>query len=78
MPQLKDKGIESSYLILNAKPSAALKLANELDLSTEVVVLSDELGYCGQEFGCARGWRSEDNEMNPYLKLVIRLTFFLV
>ncbi|CAM9836066.1 unnamed protein product [Heterosigma akashiwo] len=69
LPELKEQGIQKQYLILNASPEASLKVTSDLGLPAEVTVLCDEFGEAGRSFGCARGWRPDDKEMSPYVKL---------
>jgi hypothetical protein len=68
-PQLKEKGIQKQFLILNACPTACMKLAEVLDLPKDVTVLSDSEGAAGRAFGVQRGWLPDDQNVNPYVKL---------
>jgi len=43
------------------------KTKSDTDLG--VTLLVDPLGKAGRQFGVGRGWRPEDEEMSPYLKL---------
>ena len=69
LPSLKDKGVNKFSLILNASPSACISLAKQLDIPTEVEIYSDSTGSVGKEYGVSLGWRPDDSEMSPYLKL---------
>mmetsp|Transcript_27323 Transcript_27323/g.41967 ORF Transcript_27323/g.41967 Transcript_27323/m.41967 type:complete len:351 (+) Transcript_27323:26-1078(+) len=70
LPKLKERGINKFGFILNCKPSAAEALCKYVDLSTEEVeILIDEIGVAGRAFGVGRGWKPDDESMNPFLKL---------
>eukprot|EP00558_Chaetoceros_sp_UNC1202_P013715 CAMPEP_0197234046 /NCGR_PEP_ID=MMETSP1429-20130617/1896_1 /TAXON_ID=49237 /ORGANISM="Chaetoceros sp., Strain UNC1202" /LENGTH=384 /DNA_ID=CAMNT_0042692371 /DNA_START=19 /DNA_END=1173 /DNA_ORIENTATION=- len=78
LPQLQQIGIGKVGLILNCEAEAAKVLVDMLDLdtdattdgiSTTVELLVDPLGKAGRKFGVGTGWRPDDEEMSPYLKL---------
>ena len=69
MPKLNEKGIKNYLMILNASPEAVKNLTSILEISKEIMLYSDTTGSAGKVFGCNTGWKSNDSEMNPYLKL---------
>eukprot|EP00554_Chaetoceros_debilis_P005445 CAMPEP_0194075358 /NCGR_PEP_ID=MMETSP0149-20130528/2390_1 /TAXON_ID=122233 /ORGANISM="Chaetoceros debilis, Strain MM31A-1" /LENGTH=368 /DNA_ID=CAMNT_0038755815 /DNA_START=40 /DNA_END=1143 /DNA_ORIENTATION=- len=79
LPQLKEKGVEKIGLVLNCGVDAAKSLVELLDLETDatasdsesvaVELFVDPLGEAGRKFGVGTGWRPEDDEMSPYVKL---------
>jgi len=78
LPKLKESGVGKFGLILNCEEEAALKLADLVDLSItregegeegDVEVMIDPSGAAGRSFGVGQGWRPDDDEMSPYLKL---------
>lgn len=78
LPQLQNLGISKIGLILNCEADAARALVDMLDLdtdattdgiSTSVQLFVDPLGEAGRAFGVGRGWRPDDNDLSPYLKL---------
>ena len=73
MPQLRAKGVTQVKLILNAEPAACEAFVQLLDLPPSVEVLSDPSGVAGLKFGVARGFRPDDSEMSPFLKLFAML-----
>ena len=73
MPELKAKGVERFLVVVNGPPSAANKLSTLLGLPEEVELLSDPTGEAGRKFGVSRGWKPDDNGLNPYLKLYLML-----
>ena len=68
LPSLKDNGVNKVIMIINGAPSAAKKLAELVELQTEVELLSDPLASAGRAFGVSRGWIPEE-DISPYLKL---------
>ena len=68
---IKEKGVKSVKMILNAEPVAARLLCKLVDLPCDdaLEVYSDPMGRAGREFGVNRGWKSDDGESSPYLKL---------
>ena len=69
LPALKSAGVDRTMFVLNASPAAATALAEMIDLPQEIELLSDPSGAAGRAFGCGRGWRPEDTELSPYLKV---------
>jgi len=77
VPQLKAKGIDNIGLVLNCEAEAATKLVAKLDLDTDAtsdksdatVLFVDPTGEAGRKFGVGVGWRADDEEMSPYVKL---------
>ena len=80
LPQLKNRGITKVGLVLNCEPEAAKTMVKMIDLKTDatasdgdedtmVELLVDPTGNAGRQFGVGRGWRPDDEEMSPYLKL---------
>jgi len=76
LPQLKERGITKIGLVLNCEADAAKTLVNMLDLKTDatsddttVELFVDPKGEAGRAFGVGTGWRPDDEEMSPYLKL---------
>jgi len=70
LPQLKEKGIERVCFIVNAAERAALDVATLLDLPAEVEIYADPGGEAGRDFGVSLGWKPDDEELSPYLKLL--------
>ena len=68
-PQLQAKGVESGLMVVNGSPESCRKLAEILDLPSDVELLSDEAGEAGRRFGCSTGWMPE-SDLNPYVKLL--------
>uniref|UniRef100_A0A7S2GUN5 Uncharacterized protein n=1 Tax=Helicotheca tamesis TaxID=374047 RepID=A0A7S2GUN5_9STRA len=70
-PQLAERGITKVGLVLNAGEGAAKKMTELVDLDVEntVELLIDPSGKAGRAFGVGLGWRPEDKEMSPFLKL---------
>ena len=52
-PQLQAKGVESGLMVVNGSPESCRKLAEILDLPSDVELLSDEAGEAGRRFGCS-------------------------
>ena len=74
--QLQERGITKIGLVLNCEADAAKRLVNMLDLETDasnsdsiVELFVDPTGAAGRDFGVGRGWRADDEEMSPYIKL---------
>jgi hypothetical protein len=67
--ELRKNGCPNLHFIMNASPSSVKALTSLLDLDPSINCYSDELGVAGKEFGVNKGWRSDDTEMNAYLKL---------
>jgi AhpC/TSA antioxidant enzyme len=73
LPALKEKGVKKFAMIVNGRPTAATLLAKLVDLPEEVQLYTDPTGTAGRAFGVARGFRPEDTEMSPYVKLFAML-----
>lgn len=76
LPQLQERGINKIGLVLNCEAKAAKTLVDMLDLKTDatsddaiVELFIDPKGEAGRAFGVGTGWRPEDEEMSPYVKL---------
>lgn len=70
LPELQDRGIKKIGFVLNCSPPAAETLAEIVDLDVEQVqIFVDPSGEAGRKFNVGRGWRPDDAEMSPYLKL---------
>ena len=70
LPKLKEKGISKFGIVLNCDSNAATALAECVDLQdNDVEIFIDEMGDAGRAFGVGRGWKPDDDDMSPYLKL---------
>lgn len=76
MPDLQKRGITKIGLILNCESESATKLVDLVDLDCDattgtgvVELMVDPTGKVGKAFGVGTGWRPDDTEMSPYLKL---------
>ena len=74
IPELEKRGITKFGLVLNCNSDAALKLVDLVDLPCDtsdgkVTLMIDPLGKAGKAFGVGTGWRPDDEEMSPFLKL---------
>ena len=69
LPALKAKGIDSVFFLLNASPAASKAFKTILQMPDEVKFFSDCDGAVGRSFGVNRGWRADDAETSPYVKL---------
>ena len=69
LPRLKEKDISNFVMIVNGSPAAAEKLTNLLEIPPEIEILCDSTGKIGKKFGVLTGWRPDDEEMSPYVKL---------
>ena len=75
LPELKKRGVGKIGLVLNCKDESAKALADLVDLPCDissddsVTLMVDPLGKAGVKFGVGRGWRPDDTEMSPYVKL---------
>jgi hypothetical protein len=56
LPELKKRNVGRSILLLNAVPSSCRKLAQLLDLPSDIEILSDPDGTAGKAAGLSRGW----------------------
>lgn len=74
-PELQKRGISKIGLVLNCEPESAKALANIVDLPCDasegygVTLMVDNLGRAGRAFGVGTGWRPDDKDMSPYVKL---------
>jgi hypothetical protein len=75
LPELKARGVSKVGLILNCEEDSAKALADLVDLPCDVssdesvTLMVDPLGEAGRKFGVGQGWRPDDSEMSPYVKL---------
>ena len=79
LPQLKELGITKIGFVLNCEADAAKALVDMLDLDTDATSTNDDdvkvelfvdpSGQAGRDFGVVRGWKPDDDEMSPYVKL---------
>jgi hypothetical protein len=76
LPELIKRGVNKIGLVLNCDTQAATKLVEILDLKTDatsddavIELFVDPTGEAGRAFGVGRGWKPDDDEMSPYLKL---------
>ena len=68
-PQLQEKGVNRCLIVMNGQASSCTKLAELLDLPSEIELLSDPTGEAGRLFGVSRGFRPDAADLNPSLKL---------
>lgn len=69
-PKLQEeKKVSKCALILNCQPSAAMALAEQVDLPDSIELYVDNTGEAGRAFGVGRGWLPENVDVNPFLKL---------
>ena len=74
-PKLKERGVESLHLILNADEAASEKFVELLGLEGVCEVYCDPTGSAGRAFGCGRGWLPDEDTLfdtiplNAYGKL---------
>lgn len=68
-PQLQDKGVDRCMMVMNGKPESCSLLAELLDLPVEIELFSDSTGEAGRQWGVSRGFRPDDDTLNPSLKL---------
>ena len=78
IPQLQSRGIKKIGFVLNCEAEAAKAMVEMIDLKTDATSSEDDYvvelyvdpkGEAGRQFGVGRGWRPDDNEMSPYVKL---------
>jgi len=75
LPDLQQRGITKIGLVLNCETDAAKRLVDLVDLpcdasdGKEVTLMVDPMGNAGRAFGVGTGWRPDDSEMSPYVKL---------
>ena len=70
-PQLQAKKVERCLMVVNGKASSAAKLAEMLDMPSEIELLSDPTGEAGRRFGVSRGFRPDDSNIPAFLKLFV-------
>ena len=68
-PKLEQSGVERCSFILNCQPEAAKLLTEVIDLPDSIEIWVDNEGKAGRAFGVGRGWLSENDKVNPFLKL---------
>ena len=72
---MQKRGITKVGLVLNCEAEAAKSLVELVDLPCDVsegygvTLMIDPLGKAGRAFGVGLGFRPDDEEMSPYLKL---------
>jgi len=72
LPELKECGLGKFGLVLNCEKDAAIALADAVDLpmdDDQLQIFVDPLGDTGRAYNVGRGWRPDDEDMSPYLKL---------
>ncbi|KAJ1617049.1 hypothetical protein T492DRAFT_917972 [Pavlovales sp. CCMP2436] len=70
LPKLRERGVGKVFFVVNGQAEAATKLAELVDLDqSDVELLADPDGVAGRAFGVSRGWRPDDGELSPYIKL---------
>eukprot|EP00571_Detonula_confervacea_P010357 CAMPEP_0172301486 /NCGR_PEP_ID=MMETSP1058-20130122/3373_1 /TAXON_ID=83371 /ORGANISM="Detonula confervacea, Strain CCMP 353" /LENGTH=304 /DNA_ID=CAMNT_0013011625 /DNA_START=25 /DNA_END=939 /DNA_ORIENTATION=+ len=75
IPELQKRGISKIGFVLNCESDSAKALVDLVDLPSDVTeghgvtLMVDPLGRCGRAFGVGTGWRPDDAEMSPYVKL---------
>jgi len=86
LPKLQSKGVDRYMVVMNGEASACAKLAELLDLPTRrtdtdtdtddedtvlIEIFPDPTGEAGRRFGVDRGWRPDDTNLPPLLKLTV-------
>jgi len=69
LPQLQSKGVDRVLMVVNGPVSACTKLAELLELPSDVELLSDPTGEAGRAFGVSRGFKPDDANLSPSAKL---------
>lgn len=69
LPRLKQKDLSNFVMIVNSTPEAADYLAKLVSLPPEIEIVSDSTGAIGKAFGVGVGWKADDVETSPYVKL---------
>jgi hypothetical protein len=76
LPQLtEEKGIDRCLMVVNGDAAQCAKLAELVDLPAAVELLADPAGAAGRAFGVSRGFRPDDDGLNPYAKLFVMGVF---
>jgi len=81
LPQLRARGISKIAFVLNCEAEAAKTLVELVDLMTDatssdtddkpiIELFIDPKGEAGRKFGVGRGWKPDDTNTSPYLKLL--------
>ncbi len=70
LPELRNRGVVNFGLIVNGNEQGARTLAECVDLPlSQVEIFLDPTGIAGRAYGVERGWRPDDENMSPFLKL---------
>lgn len=69
LPRLKEKDISNFVMVVNGNVDSASSLVELLEIPQEIEILCDSTGEIGRKFGVSTGWRPDDEDMSPYLKL---------
>jgi hypothetical protein len=70
LPELRKRGVVNFGMVVNGDEQGARTLAECIDLPlSEVEIFLDPTGIAGRAFGVERGWRPDDDNLSPYLKL---------
>ena len=69
LPRLQEKGIERFIMVINGEPVQCSKLASLVELPPAVELLADPTGEAGRRFGVSRGFKPDDAEISPFVKL---------
>ena len=78
LPELQKRGVSKIGVVFNCEAEPAKSLVDLVDLPCDVLdgningitLMVDPLGRVGRAFGVGRGWRPDDVDMSPYLKLL--------
>lgn len=62
-PKLKERGVESLHLILNADEAASTEFVELLGMDGVCEVYCDPSGAAGRAFGCGRGWLPDEDSL---------------
>ena len=66
----KETGMNKCLFIMNANTESVRSFQDIMGLdTTKIELCADPTGEAGRAFGCSSGWRPDDSEMSPYLKL---------
>jgi hypothetical protein len=70
LPELRNRGVVNFGWIVNGNEQGARTLAECVDLPlSQVEIFLDPTGMAGRAYGVERGWRPDDENMPPFLKL---------